>query len=179
MPAATRLTENRARHLLFTALARPMDGVTRIVFINNGGRSKLVVTDYDGTIKHLAPTLHDRLWDDVIAAAHAAARAAHGPRKNWPARLVFEAPTAPLTYEDAAPHLGDHVLNNRVYTFSPAAADAAHRVMQAIPYLKLNLPDPYHDALNALRRLLNLPDTAPRSLVRSLARSYTRAHPQT
>ncbi|MGA5183006.1 hypothetical protein [Streptomyces pseudogriseolus] len=179
MPVTPRLTDNRARHLLFTALSRPVDGATRITFVNNGGRSKLVVTDYDGTIKHLAPTLHDRLWDDVIAAAHAAARAAHGPRRNWPTRLTFEAPTAPLTYEDAAPHLGDHVLNNRVYTFTPAAADAAHRVMRATVYLKLNLSDPYHEAIDVLRRLLNLPDTASRSLVRDLARSYTRKHPAT
>src|SRR5690606_21425150 len=136
MPAAPRLTENRARHLLFAALARPLDGAPRITFVNNGGRSKLVVTDYDGTIKRLAPTLHDLLWDDVFTAAHAAARAVHGPRKNWPARLVFEAPTKPLTYEDAAPHLGDHVFDNRVYTFTPAAAHAAHRVIQALGVLK-------------------------------------------
>ncbi|MEU9752216.1 hypothetical protein AB0D90_03645 [Streptomyces althioticus] len=179
MAATPRLTENRARHLLFTALARPVDGPTRIAFINNGGRSKLVALNFDGTLKHLAPTVHTRLWDDVITAAHEAARAVHGPRRNWPARLTFEAPTKPLTYEDAAPHLGDHVLNNRVYTFSPAAAEAAHRVMRATVYLKLNVPDLYHEAIEALRRLLDLPFDTPTRNVRMLARSYTRAHPQT
>ncbi|MGW7506086.1 hypothetical protein ACWGIR_32035 [Streptomyces albidoflavus] len=177
MTTAPRLTPNRALHQLFNHLARDQRGATRIVFLNNGGRSKLVHLDSDGTvITGLAPTIRRPIWDSVIDAAHDAARAIHGPRRSWPTRLTFNAPTARLTYEDAAPHLGDHVLSNRVYTFSPAAAEAAHNVRTAIPLLNLGIAAPYHRELDTLRRLLHLPLDTPRSKVRAIALSYARKH---
>jgi hypothetical protein len=180
MAAAPRLTANRALHLLFAHLHRSQRGATRIVFINDGARTRLMPLDRDGiTVTGLAPLVHKRIWDDVIDAAHTAARAVYGPRSNWPAHIVFEAPSTPLTHADAAPHLGDHVLNDRVYTFSPDAARAAHDVMKAIPLVSRGDKGPYQRALDTLRRLLNLPESTPRSQVRQLAMSYTRRHPAT
>jgi hypothetical protein len=171
---APRLTAHRALHALFAALHRSHPGATFITFINDGGRSKLTVTDYDGTTAHLAPVMHRQLWDATLTAAEAAARAVHGPRGAWPVRLRFEAPTEPLAFEDAAFEMGDIVVNNRVYTFTPAAVAAVDRIMAAKVMLPLGITEPYDEACDALATALGLPPTVGRLRAYMLARSYAR-----
>lgn len=176
MAATPQLTALRGLHHFFAAFDRSHYGATTVTLINNGGRSKLLVSDYDGTIKPLAPTMHASLGRGIDAAALIAARAAYGPRSQWPTRIVFTRPAAPLTAEDAAAHLGDHVFNNRVYTFSPAAADAAHKVMASRQLVRPGVT-PYKRACATLARLVGMPDNTRTIDVFFLARSYTRRHP--
>lgn len=131
-----RLTPARAAHLFFRHFRRSHPGTTTITFLNNGGRSKLMPFGHDGQTAHLAPSMHRNIATGWEAAAVEYAKAVYGARKNWPASIVIDVPTEPLTYEDAAPHLGDHVLNNRIYTFSAEGADAAHRVVSLRERLK-------------------------------------------
>ncbi|WP_433860232.1 hypothetical protein [Streptomyces kronopolitis] len=66
--------------------------VTRLHFINNGGRSKIVVRILDGTHKGMAPTLNRRITEDLIEDAHAYAKATYGARRLWPTHIHLERP---------------------------------------------------------------------------------------
>lgn len=179
MAATPRLTANRGLHHFFTAFDRGHVGTTEVVLLNNGGRSKLTVVHYDGQTKRIAPTMHRAFGLDIDAAALIAARAVYGPRPQWPTRITLSRPSEPLIAGDAAPHLGDHVLNNRVYTVGPAAADAAHNVMSCRQLVSLGIREPYDRACSTLARLVGMPEGAASRDVFSLARSYTRRHPVT
>lgn len=179
MPARTpALTPLRAAHHFFTHYDRSHTDATRVVFVNNGGRSHLVHVQGDGGFVPLAPTMHQHIDKDVTAAAHTYARAVHGPRRNWPTHVTIIRPRQPLTPDDAAPHLGDHVLNNRVYTFNPAADTCARR---ALDYRRQMLHNPaagpdYRHAITLMAHYLRVDHLDPRHLF-FLARSYVRAHP--
>ncbi|MFI9366069.1 hypothetical protein ACIG5E_34215 [Kitasatospora sp. NPDC053057] len=79
-----------AKARLFATADRGHDGTTRMVFMNNGGRSKLMPLDHDGRAVALAPVLHRRIGAQVVEAAHVYARTAYGARRNWPARFTVE-----------------------------------------------------------------------------------------
>ncbi|MFF4323730.1 hypothetical protein [Streptomyces sp. NPDC001568] len=66
--------------------------VTRLHFINNGGRSKLTVRILDGTHKGMAPTLNRAIHADLIEDAHRLFKAKHGARRNWPVHTLLERP---------------------------------------------------------------------------------------
>ncbi|MEV0487303.1 hypothetical protein AB0I69_42725 [Streptomyces sp. NPDC050508] len=66
--------------------------VTRLHFINNGGRSKLTVRVLDGTHKGMAPTINRHITDDLITDAHAYAKATYGARRLWPTHFCLERP---------------------------------------------------------------------------------------
>ncbi|MFE2170288.1 hypothetical protein ACFXB3_35290 [Streptomyces sp. NPDC059447] len=66
--------------------------VTRLHFINNGGRSKLTVRILDGTHKGMAPTLNRAIHADLIEEAHLMFKARHGARRNWPVHTLLERP---------------------------------------------------------------------------------------
>lgn len=93
MTATTEAAEEAARQM-FAHLDRGFEGTTKLRFLNNGGRSQLVLTCHDGTAIRLAPTLHRAIDRDFMAAAHMWARAAYGPRRAWPACLTAERATA-------------------------------------------------------------------------------------
>jgi hypothetical protein len=174
------ITANRAAYAVITTARRSREDVTSVTLINNGGRSRLQPVDDNGTrTVPLAPTLHRQIDRVLVDAAHAYARTRYGARKNWPARIVI-AHDGALACEDAAPELGDHVLNGRVYHFSAAAADAAHRVMGArrLSAKTNGLLRPVYDrALATLAANLRLP--VDNRTLYALARSYTRRHPLT
>jgi len=172
------INENRAAYAVITTARRSRDNVTSVTVINNGGRSRLQVIADNGTrTVPLAPTFHHQIGRALEDAAHAYARTRYGARKNWPARIVITH-DGTLACEDAAPELGDHVFNGRVYHFNPAAGDAAHRVMQTrlmTARTKGLLRPAYENALAAFAAHLRLTDDH-RSLY-ALARSYTRHNP--
>ncbi|MDT0377256.1 hypothetical protein RM572_00505 [Streptomyces sp. DSM 42041] len=68
--------------------------VQRLVFTNNGGRSRLDPMPVHGTKIRLAPTINRRIEADLIEDAHAHAKATYGARRNWPVRLVLDRPEA-------------------------------------------------------------------------------------
>lgn len=63
---------------------------TRVYFINNGGRSKLIPVDIDTPPKPIALGLHDAITVDIVAAGHAHAKALYGARRNWPSVITVE-----------------------------------------------------------------------------------------
>ncbi|GGX46520.1 hypothetical protein [Streptomyces noursei] len=69
--------------------------VTRLHFINNGGRSKLTPRILDGTHQGMAPTLNRQITDDLIADAHRYCKATYGPRSKWPTHIHLTRPAAP------------------------------------------------------------------------------------
>ncbi|EST18059.1 hypothetical protein [Streptomyces roseochromogenus] len=174
------ITANRAAYTVITTARRSTEGVTLVTLINNGGRSRLQYIGDNGThTKHLAPVLHRQIARAVEDAAHTYARTRYGARKNWPARIVVTH-DGTLDCADAAPELGDHVFNGRVYHFSDAAATAAHRAMDArrLSASTQGLLRPAYDvALATFAAHLGLPANY-RNLY-ALARSYTRRHPAT
>ncbi|MFF1561810.1 hypothetical protein [Streptomyces sp. NPDC058279] len=74
--------------------------VTRLHFINNGGRSKLTVRFLDGTHKGMAPTLNRAIHADLIEDAHRMFKARHGARRNWPVHTVLERPARDAAVTD-------------------------------------------------------------------------------
>ncbi|MEU2426940.1 hypothetical protein ABZ619_39010 [Streptomyces sp. NPDC007851] len=172
------ITSNRAAYTVITTARRSHAGVTLVTLINNGGRSRLqYIGDNRTDTVPLAPVLHRQIGRAVEDAAHTYARTRYGARKNWPARIVITH-DGTLDCADAAPELGDHVLNGRVYHFNTAAAEAAHRVMDARRLIananELFRPI-YDNALATFAAHLGLP-ASNRNLY-ALARSYTRRHP--
>ncbi|MGR3875760.1 hypothetical protein ACUXZZ_45325 (plasmid) [Streptomyces graminifolii] len=172
------ITTNRAAYAVITNARRSREGVTLVTLVHNGGRSRLQYIGDNGTrTVRLAPVLHHQIGRAVEEAARAYARARYGARKNWPARIVI-AHDGILDCADAAPELGDHVLNGRVYHFSAAAAEAAHRVMLA-RRMSANshglLRAVYTNALAEFAAHLRL-SVDNRNLY-ALARSYSRRHP--
>lgn len=69
--------------------------VTRLHFINNGGRSKLTPRILDGTHKGMAPTLNRQITNDLIDDAHRYCKAKYGPRAKWPTHIHLTRPAAP------------------------------------------------------------------------------------
>ncbi|MER6521859.1 hypothetical protein ABT246_34010 [Streptomyces sp. NPDC001553] len=69
--------------------------VTRIHFINNGGRSKLTVRVLDGTHKGMAPTLNRSIGAEMLEAAHRMFKSRYGARSKWPVHTVLQRPAAP------------------------------------------------------------------------------------
>lgn len=173
-------TSNRAAYVAIITARRSREGVTQVSVINNGGRSRLQVIGDNGTrTVPLAPSLHHRIGRALDDAAHGYARAHYGARKNWPVRFTITHDGV-LACEDAAPELGDHVFNGKVYHFNEAAAEAAHRVMETrrlTASTKGLLRPAYENALTAFAAYIPLP-TGHRNLY-GLARSYTRRHLRT
>ncbi|QDN54058.1 hypothetical protein [Streptomyces sp. S1D4-20] len=84
---------------LFDTEARGHTGTQALHFINNGGRSKLTLFlgfDLKGRVTTpLAPTMHRRIGEDLIAVAHDYARARFGRRADWPTRFTVARPVVP------------------------------------------------------------------------------------
>ncbi|MFD7555235.1 hypothetical protein ACFV9E_11970 [Streptomyces sp. NPDC059835] len=75
--------------------------VTRLHFINNGGRSKLTVRILDGTHKGMAPTLNRAIHADLIEEAHLMFKARHGARRKWPVHTLLERPATDTAGTDS------------------------------------------------------------------------------
>ncbi|MEV6574901.1 hypothetical protein [Streptomyces sp. NPDC051577] len=69
--------------------------VTRIHFINHGGRSKLTVRVLDGTHKGMAPTLNRSIGGEMLEAAHRMLKSRHGARTKWPVHTHLQRPASP------------------------------------------------------------------------------------
>lgn len=87
--------QDNPAQLVFEQWDRGHHGATQLVFVNNGGRSRLILTrSATGTVKALAPVLHKQIAKDTITAAHAYAKTVHGARKNWPVHIAIDRPTS-------------------------------------------------------------------------------------
>ncbi|WP_439681542.1 hypothetical protein [Embleya sp. MST-111070] len=84
---------------LFDTEDRGHTGTQALHFVNNGGRSKLKLFlgfDLSGRITTpLAPSMHRRIHEDLIAVADEYARARFGRRADWPVRFTVERPVVP------------------------------------------------------------------------------------
>jgi hypothetical protein len=84
---------------LFDTEDRGHTGTQALHFINNGGRSKLTLFlgfDITGRVTTpLAPTMHRRIHEELIAVAHDYARARFGRRADWPVRFTVQRPVVP------------------------------------------------------------------------------------
>ncbi|MFR9675833.1 hypothetical protein [Streptomyces sp. TR02-1] len=77
------------------------EGASELLFLNNGGRSKLdLLTGFGqpGTTKRLAPVMHRAFVAETIAAAHAYAKTVFGRRADWPVRFTISRPDPALIW---------------------------------------------------------------------------------
>lgn len=85
--------DNPAR-AVFDQWDRSHEGATRLVFVNSGGRSRLVLTasSDQGVAKALAPVIHKSIIKTAIDEAHTYAKAMHGARSKWPVHITIDRP---------------------------------------------------------------------------------------
>lgn len=81
---------------VFDQWDRGHEGATRLIFVNNGGRSRLALTALSdqGKPKALAPVAHKSIAKAAIDEAHAYAKAVHGARSKWPTNITIERPSS-------------------------------------------------------------------------------------
>lgn len=88
--------QNNPAQAVFAQWDRGSQGATRLVFLNNGGRSRLIMTagSRPGDAKELGPVFHKRIASDTIDEAHAYAKSVYGRRADWPVRITIDRPGA-------------------------------------------------------------------------------------